>query len=73
MVIYTKDTCPACEATKKFLDNNNIKYIENNIDEKDSYREELLEHGYSSVPVIFLENGETILGFDLQKLQKLTK
>lgn len=73
MVIYTSDQCPACEATKQFLDNNKVDYAEKNINENEEYRDELIEMGYSSIPVTILENEDVILGFDLQKLQKLTK
>lgn len=71
MVVYSKDMCPACDAVKKFLDSTGVNYTVKDIGEDPRYREELIEKGYSSVPVTITEDDETIIGFNLLKLQQV--
>ena len=55
-------------ATKSWLKNNNITFIEKNISD-DMVREEILALGYRTTPVIITEKG-AIVGFNPAKLSK---
>lgn len=69
--IYTSDTCIQCKKAKKYLQNNNIEFIEYNISSNQEYKRELIKKGYLSVPVIVVD-GQDILGFDLNRIKQLT-
>lgn len=52
MVVYTKNNCMACRATKKLLKTQNIQYVEINIDTDSIARQELVNDGWKTMPVI---------------------
>tara|TARA_Y100000593_G_C4320238_1_gene343397 strand:+ start:4374 stop:4556 length:183 start_codon:yes stop_codon:yes gene_type:complete len=55
--------------TKSWLNNNNIPFIEKNV-ENEEYRMELIKMGYSATPVV-VSNGTAILGYSPPKLKEL--
>ncbi|MCI5839433.1 MAG: glutaredoxin family protein [Peptoniphilaceae bacterium] len=67
--VYTSSTCRYCKAVKAFFDENNVEYEEKNIDRDREALNELIEKGHRGVPVIDID-GEEIVGFDKERLQK---
>lgn len=70
--IYTSDSCGRCVQAKDYFKNNNIEYIEHNINKDSEARKELIRMGYMSVPVILIDENH-VLGFDLKRIQQLLK
>ena len=72
--LYTSNWCSYCNAAKRFFEENNIKYKEINIEEKNISRQELLDlSGGYTVPQIFIHN-QCIGGYDdLIKLHQNNK
>ena len=68
--IYSTPTCPYCIKTKQFLKDNNIEF--ENIDlsaNPDKAQEMVDKSGQMGVPVLDID-GEIILGFDKEAIQK---
>jgi len=71
VTVYSTPTCPWCQKVKKYLDSNNIEYEDINVQEDLQGREDMISlSNQQSVPVINA-NGEVIIGFDKEKLDKL--
>ncbi|CAH2215293.1 glutaredoxin family protein [Tepidibacter aestuarii] len=70
--IYSSNTCGYCSSAKDYFKKNNLEYIEYNISEDADSRKRLMKMGYMSVPVILIE-GEEVLGFDKDKVEKMIK
>lgn len=68
--IYTTNSCIYCIKAKNYLSEKKIEYVEKNIQEDSSAREELLSMGYRTVPVILLGE-EEIVGFNKDKIDKI--
>lgn len=68
--IYTTNSCIYCIKAKNYLSGKKIEYVEKNIQEDSSAREELLSMGYRTVPVILLDE-EEIVGFNKDKIDKI--
>lgn len=68
--IYTTNSCIYCIKAKNYLSEKKIEYVEKNIQEDSSAREELLSMGYRTVPVILLDE-EEIVGFNKDKIDKI--
>ncbi|MCB7129614.1 MAG: glutaredoxin family protein [Candidatus Brocadiales bacterium] len=69
--IYTTPTCPYCLKAKEYFAKKGIKYTEYNVaQDKDALREMTELSGGRSVPVIAV-NGEVMLGFNQERLDKL--
>jgi glutaredoxin 3 len=77
ITIYSTATCGFCHMIKKFFDDHKVAYSVKMADESQEIAEELFEKsGQLGVPFTVLENdkGETtesILGFDIRKLNDL--
>lgn len=68
--VYSTPTCPYCKMTKKFLEDNSIKYQDLNVAGDKAAREEMInKSGQMGVPVIDID-GELILGFDQAQLKE---
>ncbi|WP_099192433.1 glutaredoxin family protein [Tepidibacter mesophilus] len=70
--IYSSNTCGYCTMAKDYFNKNDLEYIEYNISEDAASRKRLMKMGYMSVPVILIE-GEEVLGFDKDKVEKMLK
>lgn len=55
--VYTKNNCIPCKMTKRKLQELGVNYQEINVDEDLSALGYLMECGFSSLPVVFNENG----------------
>jgi glutaredoxin len=72
--IYTSNNCAYCHKFKAYLKENNIEFTEKNISDNQTYRDELINLGYRSVPLfVDDESNQTIVGFDRQEVEKVLK
>jgi glutaredoxin-like protein NrdH len=72
ITVYTKNSCPQCEMTKRVLNSEGIKFKVINVEEDEhafTYIKE--ELGLSSMPVVVVEGQEPFTGFRPDKLQEL--
>ncbi len=68
--VYSTPTCPYCKMTKKFLEDNGIKYQDLNVAQDKAARDEMIsKSGQMGVPVIDID-GELVLGFDQAQLKE---
>lgn len=68
IIIYTTETCPFCEATKKFLKEKGYTYEEKNVSyDENALKEMVNKSGQFGVPVIDIE-GKIIIGFRLNEI-----
>lgn len=72
IVLYSVSWCPHCKAAKEYLTQNNIPFINRDVELDDSAMDDLTKKYKSQgVPVIVIGNDEVVLkGFDQQKLEK---
>ena len=70
VVIYTNVGCSACVQAKQFLAQNNVAFVEKNIANDDTARDELIAMGFRAVPVI-KAGDETMLGFSAPRLRRM--
>ena len=73
VVIYSKNNCMQCKMTKRFLKENDINFEERNVNEQPQYLDYLKNQGFKSVPIVFAENEDPIVGFQPSKLQEIVK
>jgi glutaredoxin-like YruB-family protein len=70
VVIYSTPTCHFCQLSKDFFKENGVTYREFNVASDMEKRQEMVEKsGGMAVPVIDID-GEIIVGFDKEKLEK---
>lgn len=75
IIVYTTNWCPYCDEAKDYLAEKEIDFIEKNIEEDLSAKEEMVEKiggRYTGVPVIDI-NGEIIDGFSPRRINKALK
>jgi len=71
--IYTSETCPWCKKLRDWLKKKKVPFQELNLTESDHARDELIQKsGQLSVPIIDID-GEIIVGFQEERLEKLIK
>lgn len=69
--VYVKNGCPRCRMTERWLNEHNIKFQELNTSEHSDYRQQVIDLGYQSLPVVVLPNGDNWNGFDVNKLNNI--
>ena len=67
--VYTSNGCGPCKMTKSWLTENNVPFIEKNVENEEN-RMELMKMGYQATPVV-VSNGTAILGYNLSKMKEL--
>ena len=75
IIVYSGPMCNFCEAAKKLLDRNNLKYDIIDISTKDGLREEMIKksNGKRTIPQIFFDE-EHIGGYvELRELERNEK
>lgn len=70
ITIYSKSGCPECVFTKKYLQSKNIPFEEKRIDQDQSYLDEVISLGYTSLPVIKIGQ-ESFSGYQPERLEAL--
>lgn len=68
-IVYSSTNCGYCKQLKSFLEEQNIAFEERNIDENETYREELSRLGMMSVPLTLIGDKQ-ILGFNPNRIKK---
>lgn len=70
VLVYSTPACPWCVRTKQFLKDNNIAFSDIDVSSGQQAAEEMVrKSGQMGVPVLDIE-GEIIVGFDKEKIQK---
>ena len=59
-----------CAKVKEFLSQNKIEFVDRNIAANEAASNELEKLGYMTTPVTVID-GQVVLGFDRDKLQRL--
>ncbi|MBU2617790.1 MAG: glutathione S-transferase N-terminal domain-containing protein [Euryarchaeota archaeon] len=68
--VYSTPTCPFCDMVKKYLRENDVEFEDVNVAEDAEAAKEMTEKsGRMTVPLIDID-GEIIVGFDREKLDK---
>ncbi len=70
VIVFTSNTCPHCHTVKEFLSEKGVEFIEKNIQTDAEARKELMKKGIMAVPVVEID-GETIVGFDRDRIEEL--
>lgn len=70
ITIYSKDNCPQCTATKKWLEEHEINYRTVDISENIEAVEMLVAKGFHSAPVVITDT-DSWSGFNPTKLLKI--
>jgi glutaredoxin-like protein NrdH len=76
IMVYALSTCPYCKMTKAFLDEKGIPYEHADVDllegeERETVVAKVKElSGGASFPVIVLDDGEVIVGFNKARLEE---
>jgi len=70
VTIYTTNTCPYCDMAKDFFKKNKIEFVEKDVRADETARAEAQEKsGQGGVTVIEI-NGQIIVGFDKEAIEK---
>jgi glutaredoxin len=74
ITVYSTAACGYCHMLKSWLDENELKYTEKQVDKDyDFAREMMLKSGQMGVPFTVIKdkegNEQKILGFDVQRLK----
>ena len=71
VTVYTQPSCPPCKITKQFLDHHHITYLEKDVSLDKDARDKLVnELNSSTTPTVTIDSS-VIIGFDLQKIEKI--
>lgn len=73
ITIFSTSRCSACAAAKKYMKENNIPFIERNIEDDDAAYEMLKERDIRSVPVIYLDDDNYCVGFKKEKIDEFSQ
>lgn len=60
-----------CEFTKKFLKDNGLPFEVRDVFESEQFKDEVVELGFTSLPVIVADGHEPFAGFRPDKLDEL--
>jgi arsenate reductase-like glutaredoxin family protein len=71
--LYGCPDCPSCKEAKDYMEKNKIPYQFKNVCENDSDAGELFDKNISEIPVVELDNGEVIKGFNEDEFNKRIK
>jgi glutaredoxin 3 len=68
--VYSTPTCPWCRKIKQFLDEHNIKYLDLNVAEDKTAREEMINTTHQmAVPTTSID-GEFVIGYNEKSLKE---
>ncbi|BDR58920.1 glutaredoxin-like protein NrdH [Xylocopilactobacillus apicola] len=70
ITVFSRNNCMQCKMVKRFLSEHGVVFSEINIDEQPAAREELMNEGFMSLPVIKADE-LTLTGFRPDELRKL--
>ncbi len=69
--LFTTPTCPACQQAKNYLEEKGVEYVEYNVAENDEARTRMVEETGQMVVPITIIDGEHVVGFDRDELERL--
>ena len=69
VILYSSLGWGPCVITKSWLRENNIDYVEKNVENEES-KKELLSMGFRSTPVIMVD-GTSIVGYNPKKMAEI--
>lgn len=69
--VYSKPNCMQCEFTKKFLKDNGLQFEVRDVFESEQFKDEVVELGFTSLPVVVVDGHEPFAGFRPDKLDEL--
>lgn len=72
IVVYSQPGCGACNAAKEFLSRKGVEFVVKDIRSDSTALKELVDLGFKVTPVIVVD-GESIEGFDTQKIEALLR
>lgn len=71
VTLYSTPTCPFCKQTKEYLTKQNIEFEEIDVmSNQEKAAEMMKKSGQMGVPVVDID-GEIVVGFDIEALNKL--
>lgn len=70
VVVYSQTNCPVCTKVKDYLSQKSVKYTERNIAVDVAAIYDLRKLGVMTLPLTLI-NGETITGFNQEKIDEL--
>lgn len=70
VTIYTKPDCPACDATKRYMDKFGIAYAVENYVDSDEAKRLAAYHSFRSAPLV-VAGSDCWAGFRLDKIMEL--
>jgi glutaredoxin len=71
--VFSAPWCSACKQVKQFLKKENIPFEEKDIDtDKDAY-DTLIRLQLRSIPVVYLDDNNYVVGADQKKILELSK
>ena len=75
IIVYTGPFCNFCDAAKRLLSRNNLKYEEIDISSKDGLRDEMIKkaNGKRTIPQIFFDDHHVGGYVELRALEKENK
>jgi glutaredoxin-like protein NrdH len=68
-IVYTKDNCVQCDATKRMMDKLGVPYDTVDITDNPEELDKLIALGYRAAPVVITESGESWAGFNPAKIE----
>lgn len=69
--VFSASWCSACKVVKQFLNKNNVKFIERDIEvDKEAY-DLLMRLQLHSIPVVYLDDNNFVIGTDQKKIIEL--
>jgi glutaredoxin-like YruB-family protein len=70
VTVYSTPTCPFCKRLKKYLDEKNIEYKDNDVSsDQDALNEMREKSDQMGVPVVDID-GDIIVGFDKENIEE---
>jgi len=70
ITVYTSEHCPQCKATKRLLNNEELSYIE--IEVNDSNIDEVKKFGFLSLPIVVTDTDKW-QGFRPDKIKEIKR
>lgn len=71
--VFSAPWCAACKQVKQFLKQQNIPFEEKNIDADKDAADTLVRLQLRSIPVIYLDDNNYVVGADQKKILELAK
>ena len=70
VILFTTQTCPHCKTAKAFLKQNNIQFVEKDVNVDAAAQQEMARRGIRGVPT-FIIGDDAVIGLDQAKVLEL--